>query len=86
MPQAGSRDGFSKCPREIRDLIYHNLWKETPFMAVAWNTSGKSKGIPRIGTVITAVYDSWPDRQNGRSASALTSRLVDLALLTCVSL
>jgi hypothetical protein len=45
MEQPGKQEGeglcrFFSCAREIRDLIYHHLWKDTPQMLVAWKAAG----------------------------------------------
>ncbi|KAL1595733.1 hypothetical protein SLS60_009422 [Paraconiothyrium brasiliense] len=54
---------FFKCPREIRDMIYDNLWKQTPFMRIAWEAEDNDFGP--MGVKICALYDSWPDVPKG---------------------
>ncbi|KAJ4344578.1 uncharacterized protein N0V89_012322 [Didymosphaeria variabile] len=56
---------FFRCPREIRDMVYHSLWKQTPFMLVAWDAEDNDKVFGRIGAKICALYDSWPDIPEG---------------------
>jgi hypothetical protein len=73
---------FFGCAREIRDMIYHHLWKDTPQMLVAWKPAGDEAGDDdeagndevdnekdpsRAGAPISAFYDSWPDDPSGTS-------------------
>ncbi|KAK7184170.1 hypothetical protein DPSP01_001192 [Paraphaeosphaeria sporulosa] len=64
--QVGGRSSFFKFPREIRNKVYHHLWKDTPHMAVACDATSTYKAILRARAVITAIYDSWPDHKNGK--------------------